>query len=84
MTVDPTLVFRVTRAEQGARLDRLLHARIPWRSRTNLKALIEAGLVEVNGRRAKPASRLSQGDRVVSFGQQSLQDGSVISIESTE
>jgi 23S rRNA pseudouridine1911/1915/1917 synthase len=65
MTGDPTLVFRVTRAEQGARLDSFLHARIPWRSRSNLKALIEAGLVQVNGKRAKPASRLSRGDRVV-------------------
>ncbi len=41
------------------------------------EGLVVGDLIEIT-------AGLSRGDRVVSFGQQSLQDGSVISIESTE
>ncbi len=46
------------------RLDRLLRAHFPWRSRPNLKALIESGEVKVNGCGAKPATRVAPGDQV--------------------
>ncbi len=59
-----TLAFTVTRAAAGERLDRFLRAHIQWRSRTNLRRLIESGLVLVNGGPAKPAARLAAGDRV--------------------
>lgn len=59
-----SIEIRVTRAEGGMRLDRLLRAHVPWRSRPNLKALIETGGVKVNGSAAKPATRVSFGDHV--------------------
>jgi 23S rRNA pseudouridine1911/1915/1917 synthase len=59
-----TLLFTVTRADAGQRLDRFLRAHIPWRSRVNLRGLVEAGLVQVNGGPAKPSARLAVGDRV--------------------
>jgi 23S rRNA pseudouridine1911/1915/1917 synthase len=58
------LSFRVTRAEGGDRLDRFLRKRIPWRSRTNLQALIATGLVLLNGAPARPAARVGAGDAV--------------------
>jgi 23S rRNA pseudouridine1911/1915/1917 synthase len=48
----------------GQRLDRYLAARLPDVSRTRVKALIEAGLVEVEGRPGRAATRLAAGDRV--------------------
>lgn len=58
------LAFRVTRAENGERLDRFLRKHIPWRSRTNLQALIATGLVRLNGAPARSAQRVSPGDAV--------------------
>ena len=46
------------------RLDRLLRRHVPWRSRPNLKALVETGGVKVNDCAAKPATRVSPGDHV--------------------
>ncbi len=63
-TAGENLAFRVTRAESGERLDRFLRKRIPWRSRTNLKALIATGLVLHNGAPARPAARVAAGDAV--------------------
>jgi len=59
-----TLSFRVTRVERGERLDRFLRKRVPWRSRTNLQALIGTGLVLLNGVPARPSSRVAPGDAV--------------------
>ncbi len=64
MPEGPTIQIEVTRAEAGLRLDRLLQARIPWRSRPSLSALVNSGEVLLNGRGTKPARRVSAGDRV--------------------
>jgi 23S rRNA pseudouridine1911/1915/1917 synthase len=48
----------------GQRLDRYLASRLPDVSRTRVKALIDAGLVAVEGRPGRAATRLAAGDRV--------------------
>ncbi len=59
-----TLVFEVSAAEAGSRLDANLAARLEDRSRTSIKRLIEDGDVLVDGRNAKPAHKLRMGERV--------------------
>jgi 23S rRNA pseudouridine1911/1915/1917 synthase len=54
----------VAPSEAGARLDVWLGARLPDLSRTRIKALVEAGDVLVEARRAKAAHRLKAGERV--------------------
>ncbi|MBI2166381.1 MAG: RluA family pseudouridine synthase [Chloroflexi bacterium] len=56
------LTFRV--GENGERLDKFVTFHCPTVSRSAVKRLIEEGLVEVNGRRAKPSHRLSVEDVV--------------------
>ncbi len=46
------------------RLDKYLTSRITFMSRTQLQRLIESGGVTVNGRQAKPSTKLVLGDRV--------------------
>jgi 23S rRNA pseudouridine1911/1915/1917 synthase len=53
--------FVVEPAEAGARLDKLLAARLPELSRARLQGLIEAGHVRVGGRPAKAALRAPAG-----------------------
>ena len=48
----------------GERLDAFLARRCPELSRSHARRLIDDGLVSVDGATAKPALRLSQGDRV--------------------
>jgi 23S rRNA pseudouridine1911/1915/1917 synthase len=50
--------------DDGVRLDRWLAARLADLSRTRIRAAIDAGLVLVEGRRAKAAHRLRTGERV--------------------
>ncbi len=54
----------VTAQESGTRLDVWLSARLPDLSRTRIKALVESGLVLVEGRRVKAAHRLKPAERV--------------------
>ena len=54
----------VAASESGARVDVWLGARLPDLSRTRIKALVEAGYVQVDGRRVKVARRLRPGERV--------------------
>ncbi|PYO54668.1 MAG: RNA pseudouridine synthase, partial [Candidatus Rokuibacteriota bacterium] len=54
----------VAASESGARLDVWLSARLPDLSRTRIKALVESGLVLVDGRRVKAAHRLRPAERV--------------------
>jgi 23S rRNA pseudouridine1911/1915/1917 synthase len=56
--------FDVAPADAGARLDRYLGARLPDFSRAAVQRLIKAGAVLLNGRPARPASRVHDGDRV--------------------
>lgn len=53
-----------TVAEEGERLDRMLAARLPDVSRTQVQELIKAGEVTVNDRPRKPAYLVEVGDRV--------------------
>lgn len=54
----------VESAGAGARLDRWLAAQLPALSRARIQALIDAGLVRVEGRPRKAAHRLAAGERV--------------------
>jgi 23S rRNA pseudouridine1911/1915/1917 synthase len=56
--------FVVADAEAGARLDAFLAAKYLDRSRVQLRRIISAGAVSVDGQRAKPAYRLNAGQRV--------------------
>ncbi len=60
--------FVVAPEAAGQRLDVFLAARRPWRSRSQLVALIEARGVLVNGAPSKRSSRLREGDVVVARG----------------
>ncbi|RMD95998.1 MAG: RluA family pseudouridine synthase [Deltaproteobacteria bacterium] len=58
--------IRVEHEFHGMRLDRFLHARLPWHSRTRIQKLIEAGKVlDVTGNRVKAAKRVSKGMTIV-------------------
>src|SRR6185436_3462628 len=59
-----TLIFNVTEAEAGGRLDSYLAAQIDGWSRMRLHRLIAAGDVTVNGNPVKPAFKVSLNDEV--------------------
>jgi len=56
--------FVVNLPEAGSRLDLLLRAHFPWRSRTRFQGMLERGEVTVQGRRAKASQRVREGERV--------------------
>jgi 23S rRNA pseudouridine1911/1915/1917 synthase len=58
------LAFEVGPADEGARLDVFLAARVEGLSRTAVKRLADDGGVLVEGRPAKPSHKLSAGERV--------------------
>jgi len=58
------LVFKVSEADAGARLDAYLATQIDGWSRARLQRLIEAGDVLVNGNLAKPSYKVSAADEV--------------------
>src|SRR5260370_15475953 len=58
--------IQVVDDEAGGRLDRVLAAHVAELSRTRLKALIEAGLVAVDGRTIRdPGHRVNSGAAIV-------------------
>lgn len=59
---EPVFVCFEVRKLLSKRLDKYLSDRIPYLSRTSLQRLIGASEVEVNGRPAKPATTIKQGD----------------------
>jgi len=59
-----TTFFTVAPEDAGERLDRVVAAHCPELSRTRAQELIEAGLVLVEGRAAKGASRVRDGQRI--------------------
>ncbi|MFM8981252.1 MAG: RluA family pseudouridine synthase [Planctomycetia bacterium] len=56
--------FTVNLPEHGARLDVLLRAHFPWRSRTRFQRMLERGEVTVDGRPAKGSQRVREGQSV--------------------
>jgi 23S rRNA pseudouridine1911/1915/1917 synthase len=56
--------LRVRPESAGQRLDRWLCVSHPSLGRAEARRLIDAGQVQVNGRRAAPGARLASGDRV--------------------
>jgi 23S rRNA pseudouridine1911/1915/1917 synthase len=59
-----TTFFTAAPEDAGERLDRVVTAHCPELSRTRAQELIEAGLVLVEGRAAKGASRVRDGQRI--------------------
>lgn len=56
--------FTVNLPEVGTRLDLLLRAHFPWRSREHFQKMIDRGDVTVNGAVRKASLRLEKGDEV--------------------
>jgi 23S rRNA pseudouridine1911/1915/1917 synthase len=56
--------FTVNLPEVGTRLDLLLRAHFPWRSREHFQRMIDRGEVTVNGAVRKASLRLEKGDEV--------------------
>ncbi len=56
--------FAVNAPEDGSRLDLLLRAHFPWRSRTRFQRMLERGEVTVDGRQAKGSQRVREGQVV--------------------
>jgi 23S rRNA pseudouridine1911/1915/1917 synthase len=56
--------FVVNAPEEGSRLDLVLRAHYPWRSRTRFQGMLERGEVTVNGAAAKASQRVRRGDRI--------------------
>lgn len=60
----PLHALRVPPSKAGERLDRFLSEALPGLSRSRLQGLIEEGRVSLQGRTARPSSRLRAGDEV--------------------
>ncbi|MGQ9488818.1 MAG: RluA family pseudouridine synthase [Armatimonadota bacterium] len=58
------LLYHATPADEGARLDVFLAQHLPDVSRAQVQRWIESGIVEVNGKPAKPNVRLKAGDEI--------------------
>lgn len=58
------LLYHATPADEGVRLDVFLAQRLPDVSRAQVQRWIEAGIVEMNGKPAKPNMRLKAGDEI--------------------
>jgi 23S rRNA pseudouridine1911/1915/1917 synthase len=61
---DSLILFEVSHAEAGERLDRVVTARCPQLSRTRVKELIDGGLVQVDGKPSKGSHRLHGGEKI--------------------
>jgi 23S rRNA pseudouridine1911/1915/1917 synthase len=59
-----TSAFTISADDAGDRLDRVVAAHCPELSRTRAQELIAAGLVLVDGRPAKPASHVHEGQHI--------------------
>lgn len=57
--------FVVDALEEGMRLDAVLRAHYPWRSRTHYQRMVARGDVLVDGRPSKAAVRVRRGARIV-------------------
>jgi 23S rRNA pseudouridine1911/1915/1917 synthase len=59
------LTFTVNLPEEGTRLDALLRAHYPWKSRTRFQDMLDRGEVLLNGGSAKASTRVRKGDVVL-------------------
>ncbi len=57
----------VTASESGGRLDHVLADWVTWRSRADLQKRVKAGTVVVNGKPAKPRTKVFDGDLITVF-----------------
>jgi 23S rRNA pseudouridine1911/1915/1917 synthase len=57
-------IISFTADEEGERLDRVVAARVPDLSRSQVQRLIKDGAVTVNGRPSKPSYRVEVGDEI--------------------
>lgn len=62
--MDEPILLTASAAEAGGRLDAVLAARLPERSRSSLQKLMGEGHVLVNGKPAGKNSRLCEGDQI--------------------
>ncbi len=63
--VPTRLEVRVPPSETGARLDQFLVGVVPDHSRSQIQRLIKEGLVQVEGRPARPNTAVRSGDRIL-------------------
>ena len=56
---------KIDARQAGARLDVALQFFLSWRSRTGVHRLIRAGMVELEGRTARPSSKVRHGELIV-------------------
>jgi 23S rRNA pseudouridine1911/1915/1917 synthase len=61
---DEELDLVVREDEAGLRLDRFLAKRLPWRSRTSLRKLLDENRVHAGPRAARAGTKLRPGDRI--------------------
>jgi 23S rRNA pseudouridine1911/1915/1917 synthase len=64
LSCEETVVFSVTAAWAGRRLDQILAERFTDHSRSRLVDWIKGGSVQVDGRPGKPSDRLQSGQRI--------------------
>lgn len=57
--------IRIDSRQAGGRLDVALQAFLTWRSRTSIHRLIREGYVDLEGRDARPSSRVRDGEVIV-------------------
>ncbi len=62
--MDSSRIYSLTTDEPGIRLDRYVSEKCPELSRSQAQKLIEAGLITVNSRSAKPSLKLDIGDSI--------------------
>ena len=56
--------YKVQESEAGLRLDHFLAKRLSWRSRASIRKLLDADMVSLPGRSARPSRKLVAGDVV--------------------
>ncbi|MHC4661376.1 MAG: RluA family pseudouridine synthase [Planctomycetota bacterium] len=57
--------IRVQPGEGGERIDRYLAAKISWRSRSHIQRELKMGRVTINGKAARPSTKVSDGDNII-------------------
>lgn len=63
-TASEVKIYHASPTDEGVRLDLFLAQRLPAVSRAQIQRWIENGFVELNGRHAKPNTRLKAGDEI--------------------
>ena len=71
---EETFEFQVAAPEAGTRLDVYLATKIPSLTRSRIQKLIDYGLVQVRGHRAKAGQKLRAGEAVILFKPPPVED----------